>query len=130
MRHCRNISATVSKPSAEPAISPARPLIQIVIPGRPGASKMRHPTGARTRAPRGAASPESFQRPVFMDSGPRPSGDPGMTDVTAAALGPGDRAARVWHGRGFLLPVLRPRRHRPRHLDAVDKDRIDLLVEE
>src|SRR5205085_3030525 len=44
-----------------------------VIPGRPGASEMRHPTGARTRAPRGAASPESiFQRPVFMDSGPRP----------------------------------------------------------
>src|SRR5438046_10199320 len=44
---------------------------------------MRHPTGARTRAPRGAASPESiFQRPVFMDSGPRPSGDPGMTSRT------------------------------------------------
>jgi hypothetical protein len=29
---------------------------------------------------RAAASPESiFQRPVFMDSGPRPPGDPGMT---------------------------------------------------
>src|SRR5438552_5194012 len=28
---------------------------------------------------RAAVSPESmFQRPVFMDSGPRPSGDPGM----------------------------------------------------
>jgi len=30
---------------------------------------------------REAASPESiFQKPVFMDSGPRPSDDPGMTD--------------------------------------------------
>src|SRR5204862_3296829 len=82
----------------------------------------------RGAAQRRARNPYSM--PVFMNSGPRPSGDPGMTDVTAAALGPGDRAARVWHGRGFLLPVLRPRRHRPRHLDAVDKDRIDLLVEE
>src|SRR5437588_4636362 len=92
---------------------------------------MRNPTGARTRAPRGAASPESiFQRPVLMDSGPRPSGDPGMTDGTAAALRPGAGASAVRNGRGFLLPVLRPRRHRPRHLDAVDPDRIDLLVEQ
>src|SRR5437762_14221914 len=37
------------------------------------------PDRRTTRAPRGAASPESiFQRPVFMDSGPRPLGDPGM----------------------------------------------------
>jgi adenine-specific DNA-methyltransferase len=32
-----------------------------------------------------AASPESiFQRPVFMDSGPRPPGDPGMTSWRSA----------------------------------------------
>jgi hypothetical protein len=46
-----------------------------VIPGRPGASAMRHPTGARTRAPKGAANPESiFQRLVFMLGWTAPDG--------------------------------------------------------
>src|SRR4029077_411472 len=46
--------------------------LPIVIPGR-----------------RAAASPESiFQRPVFMDSGPRPLGDPGMTFVDCVAHEP------------------------------------------
>src|SRR5947207_11464377 len=50
---------------------------------------MRHPTGARTRAPRGAESPESiFQRLVFMDSGPRPPGDPGMTTNSRSNVTP------------------------------------------
>src|SRR5207248_11217257 len=59
------------------------------------------PSRYHSGAPR-SVSPESiFQRPVFMDSGPRPPGDPGMTSVDrikrAATLGeprPATRRAR------------------------------------
>src|SRR5436190_24396946 len=48
---------------------------------------MRHPAGARTACAERAASPESiFQRPAFMDSGPRPPANPGMTRLRLASL--------------------------------------------
>src|SRR5436190_21906440 len=60
-RSGQRLSARMQNPAPEP---------QIVLPGR-----------------RAAASPESiFQRPVFMDSGPRPLADPGMT-LRALGLG-------------------------------------------
>src|SRR5437588_946749 len=57
-RSGQRLSARMPNPTPEP---------QIVIPGR-----------------RAAASPEAiFQRPVFMDSGPRPLADSGMTSPGA-----------------------------------------------
>src|SRR5438094_5790887 len=57
-RSGQRLSARMQNPAPEP---------QIVLPGR-----------------RAAASPEAiFQRPVFMDSGPRPLADPGMTSPGA-----------------------------------------------
>jgi protein ImuB len=51
-----------------------------VIPGRLGASEMRHPTSARIRAPRGAASPEPINTGLWnMGSGPAAARHPGMT---------------------------------------------------
>src|SRR5207248_8200430 len=43
---------------------------------------------------------------------------------------PDDWSAAVRRRRRLLLPVLRPRRYRPRHRDAVDPDLVHLLVEE
>src|ERR1700726_906775 len=45
-------------------------------------------------------------------------------------LRPGDRPAAVRPRRRFLLPILGPRRPRPRHREAVDPDLVYLLVEE
>src|SRR5438309_8365334 len=89
---------------------------------------MRHPTGARTRAPRGAASPESiFQRPVFMDSGPRPSGDPGMTSRTVcrcpiALLNA--EAVKAGCGAGEEIGFFRCRGAAREPLEGVEQDRI------
>src|SRR3954464_1943110 len=54
-----------------------------------------------------------------------------MPDRTAAMpLWPPNRAAGVRDRCGPFLPILRPRRHRPRHDNTVHPDLIDLLVEE
>src|SRR5262249_25617213 len=50
--------------------------------------------------------------------------------AVAMPLRPGDRAAIVGDGRGFLLPILRPGRHGPRPPLAIDPDLVHLLVEE
>ena len=67
-----------------------------------------------------------FRWPLARDVGARHKAGHGAS----AALRPRHRAAGVGECRRLLLPILRPRRHRPRHLDAVDQDRVDLLVEE
>src|SRR5438477_3361886 len=62
-------------------ISSRRSNYSFVIPGR-----------------RAAASPKSiFQRPVFMDSRPRPQGDPGMTGLSQPEAA-GDDAAQYLAG--------------------------------
>src|SRR5437762_3095232 len=80
------LSARMQIPTPEP---------QIVIPGR-----------------RAAASSEAiFQRPVFMDSGPRPLADPGMT-----SRGAGGRPKLLflvtedWYFWSHRLPVARAAR--------------------
>src|SRR3954463_4232071 len=53
-----------------------------------------------------------------------------MPDRTAAMpLWPPNRAAGVRDRCGPFLPILRPRRHRPRHGHTVHPDLVDLLVE-